>query len=135
MGALTNFNLVNAIRNITFVAFIWYFGNFSLEPTSVISIGMLYAHVDYLTRFFEPVTAIVNQFPLIEQARASGDRMFKLMDHDGEEVQDSKISRSKGDIEFRDVSFAYVDDEYVLKNISFKVQAGETVAFVGHTRS
>jgi len=46
-------------------------------------IGMLYALVDYLTRFFEPVTAIVNQFPLIEQARASGDRMFKLMDHEG----------------------------------------------------
>src|SRR5690625_2491336 len=95
LGALTNFNLVNALRNLTFVAFIWYFGNFSLEPTSVISIGMLYALVDYLTRFFEPVTDIVNQFPLIEQARAAGDRMFKLMDHDGENVDQSCITRYK----------------------------------------
>ena len=135
LGALTNFNLVNAIRNITFVAFIWYFGNFSLEPTSVISIGMLYALVDYLTRFFEPVTDIVNQFPLIEQARAAGDRMFKLMDHDGENVDQSWITRYDGNVVFDDVTFSYNGSENVLKNISFEINAGETAAFVGHTGS
>src|SRR5690625_4077012 len=98
-------------------------------------IGMLYALVDYLTRFFEPVTAIVNQFPLIEQARASGDRMFKLMDHEGEEVRDKAIARYQGNIAFQDVSFAYIENEYVLKNTSFSIQAGETAAFVGHTGS
>src|SRR5699024_2168281 len=81
---------VNVIRNIAFVAFIWHFGSFSLEPNRIISIGMLYALVEYLTRFFEPVTAIVNQFPLIRQARASGERMFALMDHEGEEVKMNK---------------------------------------------
>lgn len=135
LGALTNFNLVTVIRNLTFVAFIWYFGNFSLEPTSVISIGMLYALVDYLTRFFEPVTDIVNQFPLIEQARAAGDRMFKLMDHDGENVDQTTISRYKGNIVFDNVSFSYNGQENVLKNISFEINAGETAAFVGHTGS
>lgn len=135
LSALTSFNFVNVIRNLAFVGFIWYFGSFSLEPTSIISIGMLYALVDYLTRFFEPVTAIVNQFPLIEQARASGDRMFKLMDHEGEEVLDETIPRYNGNVAFHDVSFAYLDDEFVLKNISFEVNAGETAAFVGHTGS
>lgn len=135
LNAFTSFNLVGVIRNLTFVAFIWYFGSFSLEPSNVISIGLLYALVDYFNRFFEPVTAIVNQFPLIEQARASGNRMFKLMDHAGEEVDDRPIARYRGDIAFNDVSFAYQAEEYVLKNISFEVQAGETVAFVGHTGS
>jgi ATP-binding cassette subfamily B protein len=135
LGALTSFNIVTALRNLAFVLFIWYFGGMSLEPTSVISIGMLYALVDYLTRFFEPVTAIVNQFPLIEQARASGDRMFTLMDEPGEAVQDTEIARYHGNIVFDDVTFAYVEDEYVLKNLSFAIDAGETVAFVGHTGS
>lgn len=135
LDALTSFNIVNVVRNIAFVAFIWYFGSFSLEPGSVVSIGLLYALVDYLTRFFEPVTAIVNQFPLIEQARASGARMFKLMDVPGEEVKNDSIAQYKGEIEFDDVSFAYIEGEYVLNNISFRVNEGETVAFVGHTGS
>src|SRR5690625_7046960 len=65
LGALTNFNLVNAIRNITFVAFIWYFGNLSLETTSVISIVMLYVLFYYLSHFYEPITDFVYQFLLL----------------------------------------------------------------------
>ncbi len=135
LGALTNFNLVNVLRNLTFVAFIWYFGNFSLESSSVISIGMLYALVDYVTRFFEPVTDIVNQFPLIEQARAAGTRMFRLMDEKGEKVDQTSLSRYKGEVVFDDVSFSYNGRENVLKNITFSIKAGETAAFVGHTGS
>src|SRR5699024_3718425 len=96
---------------------------------------MLYALVDYLSRFFEPVSAIVSQFPLIEQARASGQRMFQLMDEDGEALQHEKIARYRGEVEFSNVSFAYDDVQYVLKNISFHIPAGETAAFVGHTGS
>ena len=135
LNALTSFNLVNVLRNATAVAFIWYFGNMSFEPSSIISIGMLYALVDYLSRFFEPVTAIVNQFPLIEQARASGDRIFSLMDEDGEEVNDQTIPRYDGDIVFDAVSFSYIKGEEVLRDISFHVKKEETVAFVGHTGS
>src|SRR5699024_6793552 len=69
LNAIASYNLVTAFRNLTFVGFIWYFGSSSLDLTSVISIGMLYAFVDYITRLFDPVTDIVNQLPLIEQAR------------------------------------------------------------------
>ncbi|WP_407058417.1 ABC transporter ATP-binding protein [Paracerasibacillus soli] len=72
LSALTSYNLVTFFRNMTFVVFIWYFGSQSLEPSGIISIGMLYAFVDYLTRLFEPVTDIVNQLPLLEQARVAG---------------------------------------------------------------
>lgn len=135
LGALTNYNLVNVLRNMTFVGFIWYFGNLSLEPTAIISIGMLYALVDYCTRFFEPVTDMVNQFPLIEQARAAGDRMFALLDTPGEKVAEADIPRYEGEITFEQVTFSYDGEEDVLKNINFTIHPGETAAFVGHTGS
>ena len=135
LSSLTSYNLVTVFRNLAFVGFIWYFGSASLEPGSMISIGVLYAFVDYLTRLFEPLEDIVNQLPLIEQARVAGNRVFELMDHDGEDVVNDQVAKYRGTILFDDVSFAYNADEYVLKNISFEVQAGQTVAFVGHTGS
>ncbi|GAA0595768.1 ABC transporter ATP-binding protein [Virgibacillus siamensis] len=135
LSALTSYNLVTVFRNLAFVGFIWYFGSFSLNPESVISIGMLYAFVDYLTRLFEPMEDIVNQLPLIEQARVAGSRVFKLMDHDGEKVVNDTIDKYRGNIEFDHVSFAYNDVDYVLHDISLQVKSGQTAAFVGHTGS
>ncbi|WP_330948561.1 ABC transporter ATP-binding protein [Virgibacillus sp. MG-45] len=135
LSALTSYNLVTVFRNLAFVAFIWYFGSSSLELSSVISIGMLYAIVDYLTRLFEPVTDIVNQLPLIEQARVAGSRVFELMDRDGEAVENEEINKYRGNIKFDHVSFAYNDEDYVLNDISFEVKAGQTAAFAGHTGS
>ncbi|MFC4559105.1 ABC transporter ATP-binding protein [Virgibacillus kekensis] len=135
LSALTSYNLVTVFRNLAFVGFIWYFGSASLDPESILSIGMLYAIVDYLTRLFEPVTNIVNQLPLIEQARAAGNRVFELLDRDGEQVVNDRIDRYKGDVRFDHVSFSYDSDDYVLKDISFEVKSGQTAAFVGHTGS
>lgn len=135
LSALTSYNLVTVLRNITFVGFIWYFGSGSLNLTSIISIGMLYAFVDYITRLFEPVTDIVNQLPLIEQARVAGHRVFELMDHKGEAIQNSKINLYRGHVVFDQVTFSYNGEDYVLKDISFEVKPGETAAFVGHTGS
>ncbi|WP_047982878.1 ABC transporter ATP-binding protein [Ornithinibacillus californiensis] len=135
LSALTSYNLVTVFRNIAFVAFIWYFGSASLNLESIISIGMLYAIVDLLTRLFEPVNDIVNQLPLLEQARVAGGRVFELMDLDGEEVNQKEIDRYQGNIKFDHVSFAYEKEDYVLKDLSLSVKAGETVAFVGHTGS
>ncbi|RKQ28641.1 ABC transporter ATP-binding protein [Oceanobacillus halophilus] len=135
LNALSSYNLVTVFRNLTFVGFIWYFGSRSLDLEAVISIGMLYAFVDYITRLYEPVTDIVNQLPLLEQARVAGSRVFEVLDLDGEDVIDTKVDRYQGHIIFDHVSFAYNDDKYVLKDISFEVKPGETAAFVGHTGS
>lgn len=135
LSALTSYNLVTVFRNLTFVGFIWYFGSMSLDPGSLISIGMLYAIVDYLTRLFEPVTDIVNQLPLIEQARVAGGRVFELLDQDGEDVDNQPIERYRGRIEFDHVTFSYDGKEDVLHDLSFTVKAGTTAAFVGHTGS
>ncbi|MEN1970438.1 ABC transporter ATP-binding protein [Lentibacillus sp. N15] len=135
LSALTSYNLVTVFRNLAFVGFIWYFGSSSLEMSSIISIGVLYAFVDYLNRLFEPMEDIVNQLPLIEQARVAGNRVFELMDHDGEDVEANSIAKYRGTIDFDQISFAYDGKEYVLHDMSFSVKSGQTAAFVGHTGS
>ncbi|MGG1677286.1 ABC transporter ATP-binding protein [Neobacillus sp. NRS-1170] len=135
LNSLTSHNLVGILRNLIFVAFIWYFGAQSLLPANIISLGVLYAFVDYINRLFQPVQGIVNQLANLEQALVAGERVFKLMDEHGENVSTERVSRFKGNVSFDNVSFGYKDGEYVLKNIDFQAKQGETVALVGHTGS
>jgi ATP-binding cassette, subfamily B, multidrug efflux pump len=135
LSALTSFNLVGVLRGIAFIAFIWYFGGASLTSDGLVTAGVLYAFVDYLTRLFEPLSQIVNQLPQLEQARVAGARVFQLLDESGEKIDEVNIQRIKGEIKFTDVSFAYDNKDYILNSLNFHVQPGETVAFVGHTGS
>ncbi|WP_210364693.1 ABC transporter ATP-binding protein [Bacillus sp. REN3] len=135
LNSMTSHNLVQVLRNIVFVAFIWYFGAEALQPSSAVSLGMLYAIVDYINRLFNPVQGIVNQLPNLEQALVAGERVFKLMDEEGIDVSEERMPRYKGNVVFEHVSFGYKVGEYVLNDISFEAKQGETVALVGHTGS
>ncbi|MBN8209435.1 ABC transporter ATP-binding protein [Bacillus sp. NTK071] len=135
LNALMSHNLVNILRNISFVTLIWYFGGASLTTGAVISLGVLYAFVDYMNRLFQPVTNMVNQLANLEQALVAADRVFELLDEKGEDVSDGKLERYEGNVAFEQVSFAYKGDDYVLKDLSFEAKKGETVALVGHTGS
>lgn len=134
LNAFTSHNLVNVIRNLAFATVLWYFGSAQLSGTGIISLGVLYAFVDVLGRLFQPITGMVNQLAALDSSMVSAGRVFKLMDEPGEPVVDGSMPRYKGDVEFKDVSFAYKRD-YVLKNISFEAKQGQTVALVGHTGS
>ncbi len=134
LNSITSFNLVHVFRNLSFVALIWYFGGASIGVGSVISLGVLYAFVDYLNRLFQPITGMVNQLAQLEQAIVASERVFELLDEEGEDVASGMMERYDGNVTFKDVSFAYKDDD-VLKNISFEARQGETVALVGHTGS
>lgn len=135
LDSATSFNLVNTLRLIMFTVFIFYFGTRSFTATEVITAGTLYAFVDYLTKLFNPITNIVNQFSQLERSLIAGKRVFEVLDTDGEPVSEKSIPRYKGNVVFEDVSFAYKDNEYVLKNLSFEAHQGETIALVGHTGS
>jgi len=118
------------------VAVIWYFGAERLTgPEAIVSLGVLYAFVDYLNRLFDPIVNIVNQLPNLETALVSAERVFVLLDEPGEDVSDERIPRYRGDVEFRDVWFSYKEGEPVLKGVSFTAKQGQTVALVGHTGS
>ncbi|RUS48825.1 ABC transporter ATP-binding protein [Cohnella sp. AR92] len=133
LNSITSHNLVNVLRNIVFISVVWLFWGDKLG--SAITVGLLYAFVDYMSRMFQPIVGIVNQLSNLETARISAERVFELMDEPGVDVAEGKMERYKGEVSFKDVTFAYKGDDYVLKNISFDAKQGQTVALVGHTGS
>ncbi|PFS67198.1 multidrug ABC transporter permease [Bacillus cereus] len=135
LNAATSHNLVSVLRNIAFTGVIWYFGGASLSASGVISLGILYAFVDYLTRLFSPITNMVNQLANLEQSRVASERVFELLEEKGEAVEEERMPRLQGNVKFDNVSFSYNRKDEVLKNISFEAKQGETVALVGHTGS
>ncbi|WGG47708.1 ABC transporter transmembrane domain-containing protein [Rossellomorea sp. DA94] len=115
-----------------------YFGITSF--TQPIEIGVLYAFINYLDRFFEPVNQIMMRLSMFQQAIIASSRVFKLLDEEElSPVQTIENGKSemigKGEITFDNVSFSYDGENDVLKKISFSAKPGETVALVGHTGS
>ncbi|MBL4952754.1 ATP-binding cassette domain-containing protein [Neobacillus sp. YIM B02564] len=113
-----------------------YFGITSMHQS--IQIGVIYAFINYLDRFFEPVNQMMMRLSLYQQAIVAGHRVFKLLDE--EEIapaqsDDPHVSITDGKIEFNNLSFSYDGKRDVLKNITFTANPGETVALVGHTGS
>ena len=135
LNSLTGGNLIGIIKAVALVLFIWYFGGMSLTAGTAVSLGLLYAIVDLISRLLQPLHGIVNQFANLEQALVAGERAFQLLDEPGLPVSDEVIPRYKGNVDFEHVSFAYKEEEYVLKDITFSAKQGETIALVGHTGS
>lgn len=105
---------------------------------SPVEIGVLYAFISYLDRFFEPVNNMMQRLSMYQQAIVAASRVFKVMDETElapAQKTNEQISIKSGEIEFRNVSFSYDHKRDVLKNISFTAKPGETVALVGHTGS
>lgn len=113
-----------------------YFGITSFDTS--VKIGVIYAFINYLDRFFEPVNQMMMRLSLYQQAIVAGSRVFKLLDEDSlaPAHNDEGVNQiEKGKVEFKNVSFSYDGKRDVLKNISFAANPGETVALVGHTGS
>ncbi|EOV9528376.1 ABC transporter ATP-binding protein [Bacillus cytotoxicus] len=105
---------------------------------SPVEVGVLYAFVNYIHRFFQPVNEMMMKLSFFQQALVSSSRVFHLMDeNDLAPVQqgNEKPQVHEGEIEFQNVTFSYDGKRDVLKNVSFHVKPGQTVAFVGHTGS
>jgi len=117
------------------VAALLWFGAVWIKiiPTDV-SIGHLAAFLSFVEIFFQPIRDIAEKFQLLQESMASGERIFMLVDEPEEEYKGRKLPRSiQGEIEFKNVWFAYNDDDWVLKDINFKIKPGERVAIVGAT--
>ena len=135
INSATGYNLAGVLRNLFFAAIIAWFGWRSLHLEPIVSLGVLYAFVDYLNRLFQPLTQVVNQLATLEQARASAARVFELLDEPGVEPEYGAIPRFRGEVEFDHVWFSYDGVHPVLSDITFTAQPGQTVALVGHTGS
>ncbi|MFT8316939.1 MAG: ABC transporter ATP-binding protein [Sporolactobacillus sp.] len=136
LNALMLRSAVYSVYLFGLILILSYFGIQSLG--GVVSIGVLYAFVNYLDRFFDPVNQIMQQLTIYQEAMVSAERVFGLLDDPRmapvqQGTNSPKIGNGK--VEFRNVSFSYDGKTDVLKNISFSANPGETVALVGHTGS
>jgi ATP-binding cassette, subfamily B, multidrug efflux pump len=111
-------------------------GNLVLKDT--LDLGVMVAFLFYVQRFFDPIRSLTMQYSVMQRAMASGQRIFEVLDVKVE-VEDKPDAQPLGDTDgsvvFKDVTFGYLPDQPVLKNINFEIKPGETVALVGPTGS
>ncbi len=131
--------LVNLISAIGIAAIVWYGGGEVIR--NVITIGTLVAFLQYTQRLWQPIQDISDKYNIFQAAVVASERIFRLLDTPDKiespaNPQDPVTgARATGKIEFRNVWFAYEDEDWVLKDISFAVNPGESIALVGHTGS
>jgi len=112
---------------------VWYGAKEVIEEQT--TLGVLIAFMMYISLFFRPIRMIADRFNTLQMAIVSSERILNLLDNQEDTVENGsyKPKSLEGYIQFENVWFAYNDEDYVLKNISFEAQKGETIAFVGAT--
>ena len=114
----------------------WYGGGRFVQDE--IQLGILVAFIQYLQKFFEPIRDLAEKFNIIQTAMASSERIFELLDTP-EQIPESVPSKNdfilQGAVEFKNVWFSYKEDRFILKGLSFYLDAGESLAIVGATGS
>ena len=134
--------LVDFIGAVGIAVVIFFYGYDVLGSVSVgeqaLTIGVLASFIQYSQYLFQPIRDLSDKFNVLQAAIVASHRIFILLDRDIEITspsQPKKTGKSVGNIEFQNVWFAYKENDWVLKDISFKINAGESVALVGHTGS
>ncbi|MDC1122945.1 ABC transporter ATP-binding protein [Nitrospinaceae bacterium] len=114
----------------------WYGGGRFVQDE--IQLGILVAFIQYLQKFFEPIRDLAEKFNIIQTAMASSERIFELLDTP-EQIPESVTSNNdfklQGAVEFKNVWFSYKEERFILKGLSFYLEAGESLAIVGATGS
>lgn len=109
-----------------------------IDSNFVLSVGLLVTFSQYIDKIYTPIQQIVEQFDLLQSSLAAGERISEILESEPDIVDDEnavELTDLKGEIEFKNVWFAYEDENWILKDVSFKINARETVAFVGATGS
>lgn len=128
------YRAIDIIGLLSTVIILFYFGYGQITKNYPVTVGRLYIIIDYTSKIFSNVSVIVTRFGDMEQAYASASHIFDIMKLDTIEKSDGVIDKLEGNIEFKNVYFAY-DKNDVLKNVSFKIPKSTSAAFVGTTGS
>jgi len=124
--------VVELVETIGLALIVWYGGGQVLR--GMLSIGTLIAFFQYAQRFYEPISDLSEKYNILQAAMAASERIFKTLDTPPRILNEGTLEVDHVEsIEFRDVSFAYNEPEWVLKNVSFSVKRGDRIALVGHT--
>ncbi|WP_040211421.1 ABC transporter ATP-binding protein, partial [Clostridium polynesiense] len=126
--------IIELLSSITMALVIWYGSSKIIR--NELGFGLVFAFVNYITMFFQPIFDLTEKYDLLQSSMASSERIFELLDNKSiiqDPVSPKKVARLRGKIEFKNVWFAYNEDDWVLKDVSFTINPGEKIAFVGAT--
>ncbi len=129
---------MDLIYSLGLALLIWFAGGAVLKGQ--MPFGVLFAFISYLEQFFQPINDLSEKFNIMQSAMASSERIFQLMDEpitkNVSDTEHIKLPEITGRIEFENVWFSYASDEdWVLRDVSFVISPGQTIAFVGSTGS
>lgn len=126
---------MSLLKLLAYAVLMTYFGFKGVQGG--LTAGIMYAFIQYINRLFDPLIEVTQNFSTLQTSMVSAGRVFKLIDEEiYEPAQDGQVMEvEQGDIEFKNVSFSYDGKQKILDQISFKVNKGETIAFVGSTGS
>ncbi|WP_438059218.1 ABC transporter ATP-binding protein [Streptococcus ruminicola] len=126
---------MSLLKLLAYAILMAYFGFRGMEIG--ISAGLMYAFIQYVNRLFDPLIEVTQNFSTLQTSMVSAGRVFDLIDEQQYEPEQNGVLDfvQDGNIEFKNVSFSYDGKRRILDNISFKVNQGETIAFVGSTGS
>jgi ATP-binding cassette subfamily B protein len=125
------FPVVEVVLALSVGLIVWWVADRSLDA------GLLVAFILFLNQIFRPLRMIADKFNVLQMGMVAAERVFKVLDNEDVTLNEGTYApeKIKGKIEFKNVSFAYNEPNFVLRNINFTVQAGETIALVGQTGS
>lgn len=128
--------MMNLIENIGISLIVLFCANKWLGIN--LDVGIVYLFITYLRKIFEPIDRIIENVEVVQDATSSIDKIYEILEHD-EYLEDYdsgiKLEKVRGKIEFRNVWFAYEAENWILKDVSFTINPGESVALVGKTGS
>lgn len=129
--------LLMILKRIAEIGILFFIGYEAIKDANVTA-GLVTTFIGYLDRMINPINAIFNNLNELEDSLVAANRVYQFIDEENDtRILDGKLAPEniKGDVEFKNIKFAYIDDNYVLNDLSLTVTAGKKIGIVGHTGS
>jgi len=136
ISLIGGWNMLNVLRGLITTFIIAYFGyQYTSIGGVVITAGLVYAYNEYILKLVEPINIIFTQINEFQNSHVQVRRYHKLIESQLESYDKDSIEKYKGKIKFDNIWFSYIDNNYVLKGVSFDIEPGQMIGLVGHTGS
>ena len=135
LDSFVSFNATQTLSSFNVLIILLLFGYMNIRGNSVFTVGLMYILLDYTQRIYHAAQQILQRLRDIEKSVSAARHIFEIFDIEEEITAEKTKEAINGDVEFKNISFYYKNEDYVLKDINFKVPTGSTISLVGQTGS